>query len=297
MAGNAQEDGAVRVEALAALVRRRPELDGEWRALLEMRLAQTNSPLAKVRAAEVLALSKPPAEAVGSLVAAAEAEPAISAHLVLAAAQKGELSSEVLGPLFGYLTRSVERGWAIAPQHLDSLVQRIPPGSQSLVTPLLQAVRTQSEQQQTLLREYEPRLSGGDAARGRQIFFGKVSCSSCHRVGREGQEVGPDLTKVGAIRTGRDILESVLLPSATFAQGYDTYQAELKDGELVTGVLSRETAQAVILRTSSGAELRLARDAVQSLSKSRLSMMPEGLLQLLSREEVADLLAFLQALK
>jgi putative heme-binding domain-containing protein len=162
---------------------------------------------------------------------------------------------------------------------------------------LLRAVRTQAEQQQRLLEEYKPLLNGGNPARGRQIFFGKSACASCHKIGNDGVNNGPDLTRIGAIRSGLDILESVLLPSATFAQGYETFEVELENGDFLKGILSYETPEMVVLQSSAGGELRLARSEVKAVAKSPLSLMPEGLLQVLTREEAADLLAFLQELK
>src|SRR5439155_26463326 len=90
---------------------------------------------------------------------------------------------------------------------------------------LRELLRQSAEQDQMKLARFEPYLNGADAERGRAVFFGgKVACSVCHAVGSEGGKVGPDLTKIGAIRSGRDLLESILLPSSTFAQGYDSYQ-------------------------------------------------------------------------
>ena len=75
---------------------------------------------------------------------------------------------------------------------------------------------------QARLAEYEPLLTGGDPGRGRAVFFGRTAaCATCHRVGDEGGRVGPDLTRIGAIRSGHDLLESILWPSSTFAQGYE----------------------------------------------------------------------------
>jgi putative membrane-bound dehydrogenase-like protein len=291
------EDLAVRVEALASLVQRDPALDPELLALLSARLGETNSALARIRAAEVMALSRPSEELLRDLLRAAELDPAISPNHVVAAARRGQFEPALLGRLLRYLAGSIERGWAVTRNQLDPLLQRVTAEAQAQADELERAVRTQSEQQQALLLEYEPLLTGGDPARGRQIFFGAPACASCHRVGREGVDNGPDLTKLGAIRSGLDILESVLLPSATFAQGYDTYLVELKDGDSVTGMLSHETPDTVVLRISSGAELRVPRKDVLAITKSAQSTMPEGLLQLLTREEVADLLAFLQGLK
>jgi putative membrane-bound dehydrogenase-like protein len=294
--GGSADHGA-RVEALAVLARRQPQLDGDAFAFLASQLHVTNTALGRLRAAEVFAGTQPPADALRALVAAARDDASISPSLVLAAAKRAGVTPETAAPLLEYLAASVERGWGVGEAQLDWVLKAAPESARAAATELARAIRNQAEQQQALLREYEPLLAGGDAARGRDLFFGKAQCFTCHTVADQGRPVGPDLTKVGAIRSGRDILESVLLPGATFAQGYDTYVAETKDGESVSGSLARETPEWVVLRNASGAEARLRRNEIVSLEKSRLSMMPEGLLQALTRGEAADLLAFLRELK
>jgi putative heme-binding domain-containing protein len=148
------------------------------------------------------------------------------------------------------------------------------------------------------LERYAPLLEGGDAARGREVFFGKkAACGSCHAVGSRGGRVGPDLTRIGRIRAGRDLLESVLAPSSTFAQGYDPYLASGQDGEVRSGVLVSQTADAVVLREASGAELRLARGSIRELRRAETSIMPEGLERALGDAEFRDLMAFLKSLR
>src|SRR5207237_5967040 len=76
--------------------------------------------------------------------------------------------------------------------------------------------------QRKQLEEFVPLLNGGNIARGEKVFFEKAQCITCHRIWENGGRAGPDLTTIGAIRTGRDLLESIVVPSATIAQGYDT---------------------------------------------------------------------------
>jgi putative heme-binding domain-containing protein len=105
--------------------------------------------------------------------------------------------------------------------------------------------------QRTRLLPFEPLLLGGDAKRGRDMFFGKrATCSVCHRIAGQGGLVGPDLTKVGAIRSGRDLLESLILPSATIAQGYNPFLVTTTDGRSTTGVITRQTSDVLFVRDS-----------------------------------------------
>ena len=109
--------------------------------------------------------------------------------------------------------------------------------------------------------------------------------------------MGPDLTKVGAVRSGRDILESIVVPSSTVAQGYESYAVATKDGRVATGVLARQSADAVALRDSSGKDWRIPRDEIQEMERLSTSLMPDGLDRAVSQEELRDLLWFLVSLK
>jgi len=148
------------------------------------------------------------------------------------------------------------------------------------------------------LRKLEPLLTaGGDIGRGRRIFFGdKVACSSCHTIGAEGGHVGPDLTAVGAIRSGHDLLEAVVFPSASFVPGHEVYLVETPE-ETYSGVRGESTSDALVLITGPHAEIRIPRNKIKSMKPSKVSLMPEGLDESLTQQEFTDLLAFLQSQK
>lgn len=74
----------------------------------------------------------------------------------------------------------------------------------------------------------------------------------------QGGVIGPDLTQIGAIRAGRGLIESLVMPSATLLQGYETYSATLRDGETVTGIRMHQPDDTVVLRDASGTETRLS---------------------------------------
>jgi putative heme-binding domain-containing protein len=159
-------------------------------------------------------------------------------------------------------------------------------------------VRESPEEDLARLRSFEPLLEGGNEQRGRTLFFAvKTACSTCHRVAGQGGMVGPDLTKIGAIRSGRDLIESIVRPSSTFAQGYESYSLTLKDGSETDGIIARRNADFVVLRDSSGAERQFRSGQILEMKPKGLSIMPEGLDGTLSREEFRDLLAFLRGLR
>src|SRR5262249_41903340 len=87
---------------------------------------------------------------------------------------------------------------------------------------LVARLEVDTEKMRARLLELAPALLGGDPKRGRDVFFGnKVACGACHTVKAEGGQIGPDLSTIGAIRTGRDLLESIVFPSASFVRGYE----------------------------------------------------------------------------
>jgi putative membrane-bound dehydrogenase-like protein len=187
---------------------------------------------------------------------------------------------------------------SLEPASLRRALAPYPEAVRKEAEPLFKKLSVDVAAQKARLAELEPLLSGGDAGRGREVFFGrKAACSTCHAVKNEGGRIGPDLSTVGAQRGGRDLLESVVFPSASFVRGYEPYLVTTRDGRSHTGILARETAEAIYLVTAERAEVRVPRAAVETFERSRVSIMPQGLDAQLSRQELSDLLAFLQGLR
>jgi putative heme-binding domain-containing protein len=136
----------------------------------------------------------------------------------------------------------------------------------------------------------------GDVRRGQAVFNGtKAACSSCHAVGYLGGKVGPDLTRIGSIRSERDLLESIVFPSASFVRGYEPVVVTTKAGRVVNGVLRKDAPDEIVLATGPTEEARIARTDIEDVQPSKVSVMPAGLDQQLSPAELADLVAFLKA--
>ena len=105
------------------------------------------------------------------------------------------------------------------------------------------------------------------------------------------------MTKVGTIRAGRDLIESIVYPSSTFAQGYESYFALLKDGRDASGTLVRQGSDVLVLRDSSGTDQLFRNEEVAQLQRRATSLMPEGLESAMTADEFRDLLAYLQSLR
>jgi len=161
--------------------------------------------------------------------------------------------------------------------------------------PLHERIEVQQAGRIQRLKTLEPLLAGGDVGRGRAVFYSQKSqCSACHAIGHEGGTLGPDLTSIGAIRSGRDILEAIVFPSASFVPGYEPMRVETKN-DVITGNIVREDASAVVMKLNAQIEQRIPRNEISSIKPGAVSVMPEGLDAVLTREELLDLLAFLQA--
>ncbi len=138
---------------------------------------------------------------------------------------------------------------------------------------------------------------GRDYERGRQAFA-DAQCLLCHRFGPEGAGIGPDLTAVSSRFSRRDILESLIEPSKVLSEQYENTTFTLKDGTEHTGRLMKETPELVVLMPNPlqpDATVTLKKSDVSSRAASKISPMPEGLLNGLSKEEILDLIAFLEA--
>jgi putative heme-binding domain-containing protein len=141
-------------------------------------------------------------------------------------------------------------------------------------------------------------LEKGDVKAGREVFYGKkAGCTACHTVAGQGGKVGPDLSKIGSIRVGRDLLEAIVFPSATFARGFEPFLIRTKEGAIFDGLIARETPDAIYLFTSERIERRIPRTSIDVLKQSKLSVMPQGLDAQLGRDDLRDLIAFLVSLR
>jgi putative membrane-bound dehydrogenase-like protein len=139
-------------------------------------------------------------------------------------------------------------------------------------------------------------LKGGDIRRGQAVFNStKAACATCHAIGYLGGKVGPDLTRIGQIRSERDLLESILFPSASFVQSYTSVQVTTTAGKSYNGLVKKDAPDEVILTINATEEVRISRSEIEQIQPSKLSIMPAGLDKVLSTQEFADLIAFLRA--
>lgn len=138
----------------------------------------------------------------------------------------------------------------------------------------------------------------GDPARGEEVFNREiVGCARCHQVRGRGVDFGPDLSEIGTKLAREAIYESILDPNAGISFGYEGWQLELKNGDEIFGLLSSETAEEITIKAQTGIVTRYNKDEVSRKVQQRTSVMPTGLAQTMSREDLVDLVEYLASLK
>ncbi|MDA7928492.1 HEAT repeat domain-containing protein [Mariniblastus sp.] len=140
-------------------------------------------------------------------------------------------------------------------------------------------------------------LPKGDAVRGLKIFRGsKANCVACHKLGHVGGEHGPELTKIGNTRTREALLESILFPNVRIEQGFRPLKILTIDGLVFNGLATRE-AGIVHLQTNGEKRISIPEDEIEQQQPGEVSIMPTGMLEQLTNQELADLLAVLKSAK
>jgi cytochrome c oxidase cbb3-type subunit III len=137
------------------------------------------------------------------------------------------------------------------------------------------------------------RVVPGNAANGKEIFFGKGGCSSCHAVAGQGGFLGPDLTTYGAISSSKQILDAILNSNRIVPSGYKSAAVTTRDGTRIDGVVRNEDNFSVQLQAQDGAFHFFQKSDLQKLEYSNQSLMPSNYGQRLSQDELNDLVSFL----
>jgi putative membrane-bound dehydrogenase-like protein len=131
----------------------------------------------------------------------------------------------------------------------------------------------------------------GDSAKGGDIFA--RNCSTCHSLRGQGHNVGPTLWQL-ADKTAADFLLAILDPNAVVEPRFVAYNIETKDGRSLSGIVNAETATTLTLVQSGGIQEKILRSDIAEIRASGLSLMPDGLEQNMSSQDLADLIAYLK---
>lgn len=138
----------------------------------------------------------------------------------------------------------------------------------------------------------------GDPARGAKIFRSEqVACSRCHKVGDEGVDFGPALTEIGDKLDRRALYDSILDPSAGISFGFEGWAVETRQGAELFGIIASETADELAIKDQTGIVTRVKKADVTKREPQKSSVMPAGLAQVMTKQELVDLIEYLTTLK
>jgi putative heme-binding domain-containing protein len=133
----------------------------------------------------------------------------------------------------------------------------------------------------------------GDPQAGKAL---SALCMACHQIGNAGGQIGPNLSGAGAMGL-EAVLRNILTPNAAMEPGYRIYRVEMNNGDLIDAFFVSEDKDAVVIRQAGLPDRRVPKADIRSTKFIRRSLMPEGLLDALQDQQVADLLAYLMTLK
>ncbi len=199
------------------------------------------------------------------------------ADALLAAVEKGQIPARDLST---YLVRQIA---AFEKQELNQKLRQVwgdfRPASADRAR-LIKAVKSKLT---------EDALKKADLVQGRLVYA--KTCAGCHVLFEEGRHVGPNLT--GSQRNNLDyVLENVFDPSAVVGRDFRLTTIATTDGRMLTGIITEEAAESLTLKTPKD-DVLLAKSEIEDRKQSLISMMPEGLFEKLSDQEIRDLFAYL----
>jgi len=139
----------------------------------------------------------------------------------------------------------------------------------------------------------------GDAVRGKKLFNAVAGpkCSSCHSLDESKKTLGPNLAQIGDKLGKEALIDSILNPSAGIAPEYYVWRLQTKTEGIVVGIIAEDTPQRVTVLTDATTDLRFKPSDIVSRKRSRLSLMPEDLLNTMTEQQMVDLVEFLGTLK
>ena len=141
-------------------------------------------------------------------------------------------------------------------------------------------------------------IEGGNKEAGRRVFFENpvASCTRCHRLGDVGSDIGPTMDSVGSRLSREQLVESIVFPNRAISEGFETVVVTTADEDVHAGILKKENEDELILNTVDSGAVRIAKGDIKS-RETGLSGMPEGFVDILSKQDIRDLVEFLSSKK
>ncbi len=296
IARNTEVPVSVRVNALAAVPGGLTQIEPSFFTLLHAQLGPDQPLAIRTVAVDVFSRAKLNAEQLAALTESLKTVGPMEVDRLLdafASSTDESLGQRLVAALKASAARSSLRVEMLRPR-LAKFGAPIQPQAEELYA----AIDVDASKQRTRLEELLTSLKDGDIRRGQAVFnSSKAACSACHAIGYMGGNFGPDLTRIGQIRSERDLLEAIVFPSASFVRSYEPVLVTTKNGKLINGVIRKDAPDEIVLATGVNQEVRVARSDIDEMQLSKVSIMPAGLDQQLTLRELADLVAFLRACK
>lgn len=287
----------LRIAALDVLSHRGEPLAADHFRLLTDQLGSNVPPLRQLAAARCIGaanLSSPQVDDVTQIVGRAGA---LELPALLGAFEDKSNDDRVGNALAIALLKSPGLA-SVSVDRIKSLLGSYSDDVRTAAEPLLAKLKATTTEQAQRLAGLQRSLRGGDPEQGKHVFYGRhAACFTCHQVQGQGGKVGPDLSTIGGRRNDRDLLEAIVYPSSSQARGFEGFTLITTAGKVISGLITRETARAVFVRTTDQAEVQVLRDAIEEMRPNGVSIMPAGLDQNMQADHLRDLLAYLQSLK
>ena len=139
----------------------------------------------------------------------------------------------------------------------------------------------------------------GKPDKGKALFFDLkgLACSKCHVVGGEGGAIGPELSGIAARYPREELIASILQPSARIFSGYETVVVATADGKVLTGLIKSDNADGLEIQDADGKRIKIPKADIEDRKTSELSLMPNGIVEGITPQDFADLIAYLETLK
>ncbi|MDB6173461.1 MAG: hypothetical protein JWL59_2772 [Chthoniobacteraceae bacterium] len=293
-------------------------LKGEGAALLDVALKKPTDPSAVEAVRMVLAESD-----ASNLINTAASQPGGAKLIDLLGANSDRGGLNVLMPILTDPNREPAlRGAAVSamartPQGVEALLKlaregKFPESLKLIATGALNSVQLPKYKDQIAQLFPAPNALGGkplppiaelvkakgDAARGKMLFEkAETTCVSCHRAGAAGVDFAPALSEIGS-KLGKDALyESIINPNAGISMGFETWLIETKNGGAAMGLIRSETAEELVLALPMGITNKFSKKEIAKREKLPNSIMPSGLNQALSQQDLVDMVEYLASLK
>jgi putative heme-binding domain-containing protein len=298
IAFDAKQPNTLRVATVAALAPRLFPVDMHLFEFVRSNLTAENLPMLRLTAARTLATFR------------------LSDMQMLSVAKSvGEADGLVLPTLAGAFTRTsndaaglslvialgkTPAAASLSADELAHVLRHYSVGVRTAAKPLLEQRDVDLDKRRDHLEELAPLLEGGDPGRGHEVFSSKkAGCSSCHNTnGSEpGGLMGPNLGLIGKARNGKEILDSIIYPGVGTVPGFEPFKIETTDGREYTGVVTQERSDAIWIRNKDTAEIKIETSRIKTMTGVAMTVMPKGIEDSLTKNELRDLLAYLESLK